>query len=418
MEIRERVGFRAGPIPDTVLPEYDGLGLSNVVPTIERHFGLQTDIEPLAESVLPPGLLDGAERVVTLVVDALGYGQLIDAMERGHAPYLTALSQRDAASFKPLTSTFPSTTVTALTSLGTGLPPGRHGVTNQVLFDSLLGATIDILPFAPMVAGLGLEKVGIEPGSWIGLPTVYNRLAGAGVETVVVNHSQFEGTSLSLINHRGARFVGFRTISDLCVNLRSAIESAEGPAYLHSYWGTLDSVAHVYGVDSPQQTAEIRVLDHALGELLLRGLCAPRTLLLILADHGHIDTVAERYVWLNDHPELLSMLQSPPAGLDRAGVYYVLPGFEEDARQYIDGCFGDRAYAISAQESVELGLYGPQPLSTQARQRIGQLLVLPRENWVMKYQYPGRERKHWSVGKHGGLAPEEMLVPLLAVRLD
>ncbi|MEJ7654237.1 MAG: hypothetical protein WKH64_13405 [Chloroflexia bacterium] len=48
-------------------------------------------------------------------------------------------------------STF-STTVTAPTTLGTGVPPGRHGVVTQVMHDAQLGATIDIA-FAPMLAG-------------------------------------------------------------------------------------------------------------------------------------------------------------------------------------------------------------------------------------------------------------------------
>ncbi len=410
--------FRAGPLPDTVLPEYAGLGIANVTPTIERHFGLHTPTAPLAVSVLPPQMLEGVHKVVMLVVDALGLSQLQRALEHGHAPYIAEIMQRDTAHLAALTSTFPSTTVCALTTFGTGLPPAQHGVTSQTIYDLMLGTTVDILRFAPTVAGRGLDTVGVDAGEWLGLPTTFEKLGPRGVAPVVVNHSQFEGTSLSRINHRGARYHGFATISDLCVNLRAAIEGNAARAYIHSYWGTLDTVAHLYGTHSPQHDAEIRVIDHALGEILLRGLRAPGTLLLLLADHGHLNSDPDHMIWLNDYPELLECLQSPPAGLDRASVLYVRPGAEEAARAYADEFLSEYALVLTAAESVKMGLYGVDPLSAKARQRIGQLLLLARENWVLKYNNPGRDRRYTVIGKHGGLSTEEMLVPLLSLRLD
>lgn len=410
--------FRDGPYSGSILPEYSGLGISNVVPTIARHFGLDTPIKPLRSSALPPELLNGAERIVTLVIDALGYQQLTSAMQRGGAPNLSRYCSEGGARLSTLTSTFPSTTVTALTTLGTGLPPGQHGVVTQVMYDANLGCMVDILRFTPTVAGRGLDTSGISPESWIGLPTVYDRLAGKGVRSTVVNHAEFDSTALSLINHRGARYVGFASLSDLCANLRQTIESAEGPAYIHAYWAKLDDVSHRYGVSAPQQDAEIRLLDYAIGELLLKGLRAPRTLLLLFADHGHIDTSAEHTVWLNEHPELLGMLQAPPAGVDRAGVLYVRPDCVESARKYIATNFGHCSRLLTAEESIDLGMYGPQPVSQTAQQRLGQLLLLPVDNWVFLYRTPGSMRKFSAIGKHGGLSPEEMLVPLIAHRLD
>lgn len=414
--------FRSGPAPGTVLPEYEGLGLANVVPTVERLLGVESPIAPLSPQALPPTLLDGVERVAVLVVDALGYDQLADATARGLAPRLAALAERPGAHLGVLTSTFPSTTVVALTTLGSGLPPSRHGVVSHVLYDAALGTTVDLLRFAPALAGRSLDREGIDAAHWAGFPSVYERLAERGVPSVVVNHRQFEGTALSRINHRGANYSGFYTVSDLCVNLRAAIEAAEargGPAYIHAYWGTLDSVTHGYGPDSPQHDAEICVLDYALGELLLGDLSAPGTLLLLTADHGHVTTSPERTVRLNGHPELLALLQSPPAGLDRAGILYVRPGCEAQARAYVERHMGEHVDVLSAQEGVALGLYGPEPLTPRAEARIGQLLLLPRGDWLAKYRYPTTEKPKpgATIGKHGGLSRGEMLVPLLALRL-
>ncbi|MEJ7654236.1 MAG: alkaline phosphatase family protein, partial [Chloroflexia bacterium] len=208
---------------------------------------------------------------------------------------------------------------------------------------------------------MGLQTAGVSPEEWIGLPTAYERLRERGVETIVVNHREFQNTSLSLINHRAARYRGFYTMSDLAVNLRHAIEHAPRPAYIHAYWGTLDSIAHAYGTGSAQHAAEVQQLDHAIGEVLLSGLRAPGTLVLLFADHGHIDCTPDRVVWYNDHPRLLDTLTSPPAGLDRATVLYVRPGRLDEARAYLAAELGHVFEVLTAEESVELGLYGPPP---------------------------------------------------------
>lgn len=419
IETQASVPFRPGPSANTVLPEYNGLGFSNIAPTVLRHFGLPSALPPLSSSVLPPELLEGAERVVTLLVDAFGYGQLARAMERGIAPHLKTLADRPSAHLGVLTSTFPSTTPTALTTLGTGLPPAEHGIVNQIIYDAALGTVIDTLRFTPWYAGKPLEQAGLEPAEWIGLPTVYQQLREAGVSTAVVNSAENRSSALAKINQRGAEYRGFWSVSDMCAHLRVAIENADGLAYIHAYWGTLDKLAHNYGVASPQHDAEVRVLDYAIGEVLLGGLRSPGTLLLIFADHGQIDAGPELRIWLNDYPKLLEMLSAPPAGLWRAVILYVRPGCEVEARQYAEHYFGEHVDIFTTDEAERDGLYGPGALTGKARQRAGQLLLVPRENRMIEYHHPGQERKPSpKIGQHAGLSAQEMLVPLLAARLE
>src|SRR5215470_6661944 len=66
--------------------------------------------------------LPAAGRACLLVVDGLGW-ELLRAHQAA-APFLSEL----AFNSSPLTCGFPATTVTSLTSLGTGLPPGQHGM--------------------------------------------------------------------------------------------------------------------------------------------------------------------------------------------------------------------------------------------------------------------------------------------------
>lgn len=162
----------------------------------------------------------------------------------------------------------------------------------------------------------------------------------------------------------------------------------------------------------------MQAIDRAIGQILLDGLRAPRTLLVILADHGQIDIPAAHWVWLNDQPALLALLRVPPTGDQRAVILHASPGCEAVAHRYLARHLAHCATVLPTGEAITLGLYGPEPLASRVRERLGQLLVLPGEDWVIRYEYPGKERKRWQVGTHGGLAAQEMLVPLLACRLD
>ena len=68
-----------------------------------------------------------ADRACVFLVDGLGWELL-----RAHpdeAPFLTSLLGTSfGGSGRPLTAGFPSTTATSLASVGTGLPPGAHGL--------------------------------------------------------------------------------------------------------------------------------------------------------------------------------------------------------------------------------------------------------------------------------------------------
>ena len=94
------------------LPDYGHGSLADLLPSIGAQFGV-----PNAADVIG---LPQAEQYVVVLIDGLG-AQLLDD-HADHAPYLASLRGRR------LTSGVPSTTATSITSLGTGLTPGRHAV--------------------------------------------------------------------------------------------------------------------------------------------------------------------------------------------------------------------------------------------------------------------------------------------------
>src|SRR5262245_40265171 len=136
-----------------VLPRYGDRALSDLLPSVAAAM----------DSDGTGNLLDlpAGRRYVVVMVDGLGWHLL-----RRHAdiaPYLAAL----LPDREPLTCGIPSTTATSLTSLGTGLPPGQHGVagyTNRIPGTNEL---LNALKWSPDV----------DPHVWQSQPTVFERLA-------------------------------------------------------------------------------------------------------------------------------------------------------------------------------------------------------------------------------------------------
>ena len=95
---------------DPTLPQYSGGCISSIIPSLLGPRG--TDSVP----AWMPKAVEGANQVVLLVIDGLGWHQLQSNIS--HAPTISAMQGGS------ITTVAPSTTVTAFTSIATGLTPG------------------------------------------------------------------------------------------------------------------------------------------------------------------------------------------------------------------------------------------------------------------------------------------------------
>ena len=102
------------------------------------------------------------------------------------------------AGTEPGTAGVPSTTATSLTSLGTGLTPGTHG---------LVGFTSRVPGTDRLLNALFWDK-DVDPLEWQPHPTAFARLTAAGVQVNVVNKREFQGSGLTMAAHRGGAYVG------------------------------------------------------------------------------------------------------------------------------------------------------------------------------------------------------------------
>ncbi|MBN1659303.1 MAG: alkaline phosphatase family protein [Anaerolineae bacterium] len=407
-----------------VMPHYDGLSIGNVPATIAA---LLTGEEP--DAVLPgslpalPGALwsgwkDGVQRVILVILDALGYRLLQRMEEAGGAEAFTRLAER--GSLVPLTSVFPSTTDAALVTFNTGRPPAEHGWLAYEMYLRELGITANAIQLRPVWGGRpdSLVEWGMDPETLVGVPTLAQRLGRWGIETHALYSAYFRDSGFSKMLYRGVKAVRTHLLaSDFWTELRALLADTRGKrAFLTAYWSGLDTVGHAYAPDTDAWRAELRTMAFLLDRELLEALPAADregTLLLITADHGQIRVPPKHIVTANREPGLSRHLMVPIVGESRAAFVYPRSGQAEAVRSYLEAAYPGWFVVADSRAVLDAGLMG-RPVSDESYARAGRLLVLPRGDHALQRAVP----KVSLLGRHGGLTQDEMLVPLFGIRLD
>jgi hypothetical protein len=367
-----------------VTPDYGVRSLAEVLPAL-LNGGLA--IEPARAGAL-------------LLIDGLGWELL-----RAHAadtPFLASLP--DAG---PLTVGFPSSTATSLTSLGTGLPPGGHGllatsmrVSDDVVMDMLKWTEHDTPGKADLREDFPPES--LQPAS-----TVFEQAEAAGVGVTVVSQARFHGSGLTRAALRGGTFAGVRAFGDLAARIVTAL-AEPGRQLVYGYHADLDGMGHEHGPGSLPWRLQLAQVDRLVETIATR---MPRdAVLAVTGDHGMVtmDRVFDADTDPRLRPGVLALSGEP-----RVRHAHAEQGAAADVLATWQNVLGDAALTVSREQAVDEGWFGP--LSPRFADRIGDVVAvaLGTAGVIRSAAEPGISAM---VGQHGGLTSAEQLVPLLVAR--
>ena len=372
-------------LPDMVVPAYESTTLGELMPSIGAHLGVSGFTQDAFR-------LPQSARYVVVLIDGLGWNLLRRAARE--APFLASL----LGSAQPITSAVPSTTVTSLASLGTGLPPGQHGL---VGYTSRVPATGEILN------ALTWES-DPSPTAYQSKSTFFERATETGIAVTSVALARFRGTGLTVAALRGASFVPFSEDSaeDLRIALIAEAASRGDRSVVYAYERELDHCGHVYGCNSGTWLDQLARID-AMCERL-RAALPPQVTMIITADHGMIDIPPDQRIVAEDDPALMAGV-SALAGEGRFRQLYV----DHEAPQLVAerwrARLGEVAWVRTRDEAIEEGWFAAT--DDGLRDRWGHVLIALRGDWaIMTRAFP---REFTLIGMHGSLTPAEMLVPLI-----
>lgn len=376
---------------------------------------------PLADE-LSAALGGPFDRVLLFFVDSFGwrfYQQYADY------PVLRRFAHDGIA--RKISAQFPSTTAAHVTTLHTGLSVGQHAVFEWHYYEPQLDAVYAPLLFS--YAGTRtrdeLKKNGIDPRPLLPQRTLYHDLAPLGIRARIHQHREFTPSTFSDILFDGAQAAPYITFPEVLTDLRLSLADPTTPEYLVAYFGNLDTINHRRGPSSPHGAAETDAFLLALERQFfakVRG--AGRTLVLLTADHGAVETDPKDAIYLNVDRRFAGFDRFlrrnrrgdilVPGGSPRDAFLYICDGLVDEAQAFLAERLDGIAQVLRVADLIADGFFGPQPLASVLAPRAGDLVILPFGGECVWWYEKNRFEQRF-FGHHGGLTPQELEIPLLAL---
>ena len=167
-------------------------------------------------------------------------------------------------------------------TLGTGAPPGAHGV---------LGFTVRVPGTDRVLNHIRLERRPGPAALAAGAAPSSSGPAPPGSTVTVVSRPEFAGSGLTVAANRGGDFRGAAGVDALAAAMLAALAAGPGPTLVSGYHPDLDRHGHLSGVDSAPWRIAAAEVDRLLARLV-DGL-PPDAALLVTADHGQLDVPAD-----------------------------------------------------------------------------------------------------------------------------
>jgi hypothetical protein len=403
---------------DALHPAYEKQSLLNLPSTLCNWFSAPNLAHPPLILKELNALAEGCQQIILVLVDAVAYKRFREWITRIDLEFQSAI--QDSYIF-PLTSIVPSTTCTVLTTLWTGRSPAEHGILGYELFLREYGLVANMITHSPASfegrVGL-LYHAGFQPENALPVPTLGSHLSKAGVEIFALLSTNILNSGLSRMHYSSVDTYGFRTQTDLWIQVRHLTEmKLAKPRLIWVYYGIVDNYSHHYGPDSEQAEAEFLTFLNTMYRVFMSryvGNTNQKTLLMVLSDHGQLYTPKNPHYDLSNHPTLINRLHMLPTGENRLAYLYPKPGQTEAVQEYIARTWPGMFQILPSSHALQNGLFGPGEPTREARSRIGDYLVVSQGDAYLWWS----PKPNPLLGRHGGLSEEEMVVPLLALRLE
>lgn len=253
------------------------------------------------------------KHVVVITID--GFRPDFYLEDKWSAPNLKAM-KKEGAHAHGVNSVFPSVTYPSHTTIVTGVPPAKHGIYYNALFEKDSATKGQIYWHLDQIASPTLwevtQKAGLKAASvnWpvsVGAPTVFNISdVGAKGQKVMEDSTNPPGISTflkqKLLDGAPAIKVG---IDKNVATIAAWVIKTEKPNFMTVHLLGMDHEQHVHGRNGPEVEQALVRADSAVG--MIRKAIADagieeNTLLIVTGDHGFYDvtTAISPNVWLQE----------------------------------------------------------------------------------------------------------------------
>lgn len=363
-----------------ILPEYDN-SIVSLASSIMRYFELDvyhntlSDIDKILEEYKP-------KNVVVILFDGMGSRLIKKILGENSFLYRNML--------KEISSVVPATTTASTTSMLTGLTPVEHGWLAWDLYFKKEDKIVTM--FTNKIKDTDIDA-----------------------DSVSLARKYFPYKDIcELINEDGKHYAKliasfnenkYEDIDDMISKIKSSL-NIKDKNYIYVYNPEPDTTMHITGTDSKETRDYFELINKKVEELY--NTISDDTLLIVVADHGHIncDTVI-----LEDYKDIFNTLDGSTSFEGRLCSFKIKDGREEEFVYLFNKYFSNYFVLMTKEELINSKLLGDGTEHKYFRDSLGDYFALAYSNKYFKYRNVGHIHK----STHAGLTEDEMKIPLIVL---
>ncbi|MBC8384195.1 MAG: alkaline phosphatase family protein [Candidatus Cloacimonetes bacterium] len=384
-----------------VYPDYNN-SILNLISSIQNVYNVKTEHDPLKQLNLEE--LKTKQNIILMIFDGFGYN-LLTKYKNTSCPFLAEHC------IDKITSVFPSTTTSAMTSFYTGKSPIEHGSLGWSLYFKDYFKLIDFLPNRDSISGDSLNKEQFHTHDFLNIPNIFHKIKEVSPQTKVFYlKPKYLGKSLySKFMITDAEQLSYKKTKQLFSTIKKTIKK-KGKKFLFSYSTLPDSLEHANGIDAKVVEDHIREIDQRIKKLSSE---LTDTTILVTADHGLIDV--QKYYYVNEDKDLNDCLILPAFPEPRFLSFFVkehkINKFEKCIKKYEHDFLFLKREELFASNLLGFGKQHPK-----IDDFVGNYVAIGISGSAMRPIFlQNGKSDHELLAHHCGLTAAEMLVPLIRI---
>ena len=357
-------------------PDYKNCS-ANLPNSIMKKFGVQTvgDTLPLLDEYLKKDY----KNIVVILLDGMGINILENNLKEDDF-FRTHLAGE-------YNSVFPPTTVAATTSVMNGLMPCEHGWLGWDCYYPQIDKNVTV--FLNSEQGSDEQAADYNVANeYTGYESIFDRFekAGAKAHLVMPFAPPFPDTFEKVANE----------IKSIC--------KEDYSKYIYAYWSEPDSTMHDTGCYSNQSKEVLNKLQDQVKKLCEE---LSDTLVIVTADHGHIDS---KGVTITDYPSITECLVRMPSIEPRALNFFVKEEKREQFENEFNKFFKDDFILLTKEEVLKNRVFGTGTEHKNFQGMLGDYLGVAIGDVSI---FNNKEEAGKFIGVHAGITADEVRIPLI-----
>lgn len=361
-----------------IYPDYKN-NIVNIAGSIEKYFDLKSEVSSLGEidevlnSYKP-------KNVVVILFDGMGYNLINEKL-----PNSFLINNM----VKRITSTCPATTTSATTSIMTGKYPCTHGYLGWDMYYKKENAFVTM--FTNTYKDGDKEYPFNIAEKYFSYKTITDRILENGkYHSKIVFPIKYEET--------------YKDIDEMLSMIKSNLNIKE-KNYIYAYYTNPDSIMHHTGTDSNETIECFKMINDKTESFSSK---LKDTMLIVIADHGHINCDE---ILLEDYPDLYNLLDGDTWIEPRMCAFKIKNGMDEEFKYLFNKYLGKYFVLKSKEEIIREKLFGIGKDNKYFTSSLGDYHALAVSDKYLRY----RRGCPIHISTHAGFTIDEMKVPLIIV---